>query len=487
MAVNVTFNGQVYSLPSTGDMSWGTQVTAWCQDVSANAVTASIPQTLSGKLILAQPGAVTAPAFSFLADADTGMYQPAVGQLALSTNGVQRLLIDASGNLTAAGTITAGSLIGSLSSPTITTPAITGGTATNLALTTPAITGGTITNTAHSGGTITSATLTSCTSSTALPVGGNGVSYSGVTGTGAGHTHAWGWTGSQLQAWVDGTNVGNVALGSYLPLTGGTITGTLTASGVVRSPQFVVNTSGGYLYSDATYCYYVQDGSNWQWRYTRANGRMSYVRGDGVELFVIDPSGNLSSTSSYTSGGNVYCQTLQASNGVFATNDNAFGLYTSGTNRVQQYQPNWYWGWDIGTGQLNWVANSTVFWVMRPSDSLCYNNIGKVAGHGAYADLSDAKLKENVAEADHGLTEILQLQPKTFNRKSRVDDSVSDTTELGFVAQDVREVLPEAVSDLRLDGEELLAVSTTPIIAALVNAVKELAQEVAALKRAARS
>lgn len=52
-------------------------------------------------------GTVSAPALSTNGDTDTGVYFPAAGQVAIATNGVQRLLIDASGNVTASGTLTA--------------------------------------------------------------------------------------------------------------------------------------------------------------------------------------------------------------------------------------------------------------------------------------------------------------------------------------------------------------------------------------------
>ena len=51
-------------------------------------------------------GAEGLPSFSFTGDPDTGIYSPGANQLAVSTGGTQRLLIDASGNTTIQGDLT---------------------------------------------------------------------------------------------------------------------------------------------------------------------------------------------------------------------------------------------------------------------------------------------------------------------------------------------------------------------------------------------
>lgn len=70
----------------------------------APALDQSISPTWSGTHIFSNQikgadGAVTAPGFTFSADLDTGMYRPTTNQLALATAGVQRLFIDANGNI----------------------------------------------------------------------------------------------------------------------------------------------------------------------------------------------------------------------------------------------------------------------------------------------------------------------------------------------------------------------------------------------------
>jgi hypothetical protein len=70
-------------------------------------------------------------------------------------------------------------------------------------------------------------------SSASMQVGGFGVAYPGLTGGGAAVGFAW--TGTELQSWINGTNVGSVASKGYvdgfLPLAGGTMTNGLSFGG----------------------------------------------------------------------------------------------------------------------------------------------------------------------------------------------------------------------------------------------------------------
>lgn len=101
MSVLVNFNGSAYLLPTSNETGWATPVSNFFVDLGANALSATATQTATNKLILAQPGAVGAPSLSFASDTDTGIYQPATGQLAIAQNGVKTFALDGSGLLTA--------------------------------------------------------------------------------------------------------------------------------------------------------------------------------------------------------------------------------------------------------------------------------------------------------------------------------------------------------------------------------------------------
>ena len=87
---------------------------------------------------------------------------------------------------------------------------------------------------------------------------------------------------------------------------------------------------------------------------------------------------------------------------------------------------------------------------------------------------SDIRVKENLEKIDSSLDKVAKLAGYTYdqvNLKQR---------KAGLIAQDVREVLPEAVGE---DGEGMLNVSPMAVLALLVNAVNDLSEQIKELKR----
>jgi hypothetical protein len=90
---------------------------------------------------------------------------------------------------------------------------------------------------------------------------------------------------------------------------------------------------------------------------------------------------------------------------------------------------------------------------------------------------SDIRLKKNIAPYARGLADILKLQPIRYTLKA------CGTETCGFDAATVRDVFPECVSTTRMkldpaDDEEtddVLVFDMHPILVAIVNAIKELA------------
>jgi hypothetical protein len=90
----------------------------------------------------------------------------------------------------------------------------------------------------------------------------------------------------------------------------------------------------------------------------------------------------------------------------------------------------------------------------------------------AWTNTSDIRLKDIHGPYAHGLNEILQLDTIRFSyQKNNPLGLPSDNEVIGFVAQDVQKVIPEAVQT-REDG--YLELNVDPIHWAVVNAVKEL-------------
>ncbi|HNO26126.1 MAG TPA: tail fiber domain-containing protein, partial [Leptospiraceae bacterium] len=82
---------------------------------------------------------------------------------------------------------------------------------------------------------------------------------------------------------------------------------------------------------------------------------------------------------------------------------------------------------------------------------------------------SDKKMKKNIRYLDNDLDKILKLRPAKF------DYIQGSKNQIGFIAQDVQEVIPEAVEPINDgNGSDLLGLKSEFIVPYLVNAVKEL-------------
>lgn len=119
-----------------------------------------------------------------------------------------------------------------------------------------------------------------------------------------------------------------------------------------------------------------------------------------------------------------------------------------------------------------------MFSTATPSYTLQVN--GSVAGASAYVNLSDARLKKNIVHIDDALSLIGRLQGvrfewRTTNERAVGKDihlSVGDP-QIGFVAQDVQRVIPEAVS-IATDPDAIMSVAESKLTPILVEAVKQL-------------
>jgi len=103
-------------------------------------------------------------------------------------------------------------------------------------------------------------------------------------------------------------------------------------------------------------------------------------------------------------------------------------------------------------------------------------SVGQKASGTTWSNPSDPRLKKNITKYARGLSEILQLEPISYTLKQH------DIDTCGFDAEQVRAVFPECVSTTKMKLEpddeeetEVLTLDIHPILIALINAVKELA------------
>jgi hypothetical protein len=106
-------------------------------------------------------------------------------------------------------------------------------------------------------------------------------------------------------------------------------------------------------------------------------------------------------------------------------------------------------------------------------------NSGHLELRGFIIQYSDLRLKENIEPVVGSLARLRQLQGVSFDWKDRQPGTRSK--HLGFVAQDVQAVVPEAVVET---SDDMLAIAYHAITALVVEAIKEQQQQIDELRAA---
>ena len=101
------------------------------------------------------------------------------------------------------------------------------------------------------------------------------------------------------------------------------------------------------------------------------------------------------------------------------------------------------------------------------------NAVGSVRANGT-ALTSDKRLKQNIIDIQSGLSIIKQLRPVEYDKKLTLD-SEDTNHDYGFIAQDVKNILPNIV-DEGLDQDKLLHINYTALIPFLTKAIQEQQQ-----------
>jgi hypothetical protein len=95
--------------------------------------------------------------------------------------------------------------------------------------------------------------------------------------------------------------------------------------------------------------------------------------------------------------------------------------------------------------------------------------------------LSDARDKKNIEESTYGIDFVNSLKPVKFEWDTR-DGAKKDVKDLGFIAQDLKEVDDDYLGLVYDENPEKLEASYGRLIPVLVKAIQELSEEVKQLK-----
>ena len=295
-----------------------------------------------------------------------------------------------------------------------------------------------------------------------------------------------------------GTTYANAITCSSLSCSGGLSVGSLTANPV-------------YVGSGATYM--TSDGTN---LFARTSGWF-YVQNTAGAAAGIQCN-NVVTATEITAGGDI-----TSSSNLRSNHDLYLGQATDHGVILVGGQSQWFTGGNCefhGVGNLHCSDGQ----LMALGDCNIQGR-GYQPGGGFWIDNSDARIKDIKGDYEGGLDEILALLPKRFVYKgndttdppsntsrgfkaaedksdpvlpyknsTHYQHAVDETEFVGLIAQEAEAVMPELVSKVagHIDGKavkDLRVLNGTPLIYALVNAVKQLAarlEELEARKPARR-
>ena len=135
------------------------------------------------------------------------------------------------------------------------------------------------------------------------------------------------------------------------------------------------------------------------------------------------------------------------------------GLFDNGTERA---------GFDVNTPSTLKIYTGANFGTLNSTFSS-----DDLTVQGDINSVSDIRTKENVATVENSLDIVSQLRGVWYNKIGE------ETRKVGVIAQEVEEVLPEVV---HTDTEGMKAVDYGKMVGVLIEAIKELKQEIDELK-----
>ena len=291
---------------------------------------------------------------------------------------------------------------------------------------------------------------------------------------------------------------------TYLPLTGGTVTGRLTITGDQLKATSLWTTGdaavNGVLTVDGkarfNQEFSVSTSVNVQ---NDGNSHVFFRKANGTEKGLIwaDDPGNVSIRTAGASGpvwnfwNSGSCQfpgAISNYNGISTTTNypagqpngtynNTAGLVTRFSNGAyasiyfQEYVGNYH----QAILNVNGFGRDDNFFFRAGGDFFCTRN-------GSFDNVeirSDRRAKSDIKVIENALEKVEKLTGNTYELHNT---SGGTTRSAGLIAQEVQEVLPEAVTqDIEADGG-LLRLNYNAVIALLVESVKELKAEIEELK-----
>ncbi|MCS3531834.1 tail fiber domain-containing protein [Chryseobacterium sp. JUb7] len=107
------------------------------------------------------------------------------------------------------------------------------------------------------------------------------------------------------------------------------------------------------------------------------------------------------------------------------------------------------------------------------ANSLSFLDINGNWSAASFTPTSDIRLKRNIKPVENGLETILKLNPVSYEKKNSLESKEYNTKEIGFIAQEIRKILPDVVKETD-DADKLLSVNYDSLVPVLTKAIQEL-------------
>jgi len=147
---------------------------------------------------------------------------------------------------------------------------------------------------------------------------------------------------------------------------------------------------------------------------------------------------------------------------------------------------------DGGTGVTSFADDDNIT-VMKNNFSTKFilKGNGDLYIDGSYLTYSDNRLKKNQKPLSYGLAELMKLKPKSYTRfsgsvengKVKLEKN-SQRKEIGLVAQEVLDIIPEAVNEPTDEANSFYGMDYNKLIPVMIKAIQEQQEQIDELKKA---
>jgi len=288
---------------------------------------------------------------------------------------------------------------------------------------------------------------------------------------------------------IDSTATQGIGFSGLVTFSGSSLTdgpNTITPIGI-GGAAYDINTNittidGGQITTGSITALQVQSDTITANKLTNSNTNTTYNSGNNI--FSIGNTGNQVTVGStnYCATGYFYSNTTNCSAviGEVGANSNAAVVGTSKGNNTSGYGG--FFGWSStnnysDSGKNKVFVGGKSYHILAQDGTTTKFSVtenGTVVAAGNVTAYSDIRLKDDIELIEGAVTKCMTLRGVTFRMKGHSEKST------GLIAQEVRRVLPEAVTETE-DGVLTLAYGN--MAGLFVEAIKELQDQISELKR----